>query len=81
VGPWRPDGNGLLHVKSKDRTLVYELRPSAHPNALIRTNTSGFRDREFTTPKPDGVYRIIAVGQTTVWNGRLPSLPVIYRGQ
>ncbi len=61
---WRPDGNGMLHVKSKDSTLVYELRPSAQPNALIQTNSSGFRDREFVVPKPAGVFRIIAVGDS-----------------
>ena len=26
---WGPEGNGLLHVKSQNDTLVFELRPNA----------------------------------------------------
>jgi len=65
------DGNPL-HVRSPNRWLVYELRPNAdlyveHLKQRITTNSAGFRDREFMSPKPYGVYRIIVVGDSVTF--------------
>ena len=72
---WDGDENGLLHVRSKNRELVYELRPNASVfehgfNQQFSTNSAGFRDREFITPKPQGIYRVIVVGDSIAfgWN-------------
>lgn len=69
--PWRRDGEGLFHVRSSNRRLVYENRPRARVaveragrSIVIETNSSGFRDEEFTTSKPPGVFRIAAVGDS-----------------
>lgn len=64
---WHPDGNGLLHMRSPDRTLVYELRPNVRLNDYIRTNELGFRDREFTPVKAPGRFRIIVAGDSVTF--------------
>lgn len=62
---WQSDGSSLIHRKSDDPILVYELKPNVVlGEGLIRTNGMGFRDYEFTMPKPPGVYRIIVVGDS-----------------
>jgi len=70
---WRNDGNGLFHIKSRNRNLVYELRPSTRLNEAISTNSFGFRDREFTMDKAEEVYRIVVVGDSITfgWLERL----------
>jgi len=70
---WRRGGNGLLHIKSPNRTLAYELRPSTRLSEAISTNSSGFRDREFSMHKPEEAYRIIVVGDSVTfgWLERL----------
>ncbi len=67
VRPWDPDGSGLLHQKSGNRALVYELRPDVSLNDYIRTNPQGFRDAPFTEEKPEGVYRIVVVGDSVTF--------------
>jgi lysophospholipase L1-like esterase len=69
--PWQADGEGLFHIKSPNRRLVYENRPGAQVTvksgdrtAVRRTNSSGFRGEEFTLEKRSGVFRIAAVGDS-----------------
>ena len=73
---WDDDGNGLLHVRSSNRELVYELRPNSSVfergfNQQITTNAAGFRDREFEHVKPPGVYRVIVVGDSIAFGWEL----------
>jgi len=70
--PWNDDGNSLLHVRSANPQLVYELRPNATVyvekfDRTFTTNSAGFRDREFSQAKPGGVYRIAAVGDSVTF--------------
>lgn len=67
--PWDAKGDSALHVRSPDRTMVYELRPNA--NVFVErfgqtyiTNSAGFRDAEFEVVKPADVYRIVAIGDS-----------------
>jgi len=53
-------------VLSSDPVLRYELRAGAEDGAT-RINTAGFRDREFPEPKPDGVFRIVAIGDSVTF--------------
>ncbi len=62
---WDSRGESVLHIRSSNPRLVYELRPHASLlNGLISINGSGFRDREFEIPKPVGVHRILVVGDS-----------------
>ncbi len=61
---WQDDGNSIVHIKSDNPGLVYELRPGAHISDTIRINADGFRDYEFSTEKPEGVYRIVVLGDS-----------------
>ena len=67
---WRRDGNGIFHIKSPNKKLVYEMRSSTRLNEALATNSSGFRDDEFSIEKPEGTYRIVVVGDslTIGWN-------------
>ncbi len=64
---WDGDGNSLVHVKSPNKRLVYELRPNVELNDFIRINAHGFRDREYDKKKPEGVYRICAIGDSVTF--------------
>ncbi len=49
-----------------DETLEYALLPGA-PDRHQRISSAGLRDREFTIEKPDGVYRIAAIGDSVTF--------------
>lgn len=61
---WLPDGGSLLHIRSKNPNLMYELRPNAQVGELIRINSAGFRDYEFQKQKTNGVFRIAVLGNS-----------------
>ncbi len=61
---WDEDGNNIIHIRSGNRRLVYELRPSSWVSTQVQTNAHGFRDGEATLEKPEKVYRICAVGDS-----------------
>ena len=46
--------------------LNYDLTPN-YRRGLTSHNSLGFRDREFSLQKPDGVYRIVALGGSTTY--------------
>ena len=61
---WGGNGDTVLHQKSADRRLVYELRPNVRINEMIYTNADGFRDVPFSKEKGTGVRRITVVGDS-----------------
>ena len=62
-----------LHVARPDRPWLYGLRPGAdlrlrEPREVrYRINADGFRDRIRSRPKPDGVFRILALGDSVTF--------------
>ena len=48
---------------SSNPVLWYELVPGS-PDGDLVINSAGMRDREFAIPKPDGVFRIAAIGDS-----------------
>jgi len=63
----------LLHKRSDIPGLGYELIPFAETeNGLFSINSQGIRDREYTIPKPDNVYRIIVLGDSVTFGTEYP---------
>lgn len=59
-------------------TRLYELRPGVdeivgRQRVRIRINAAGFRDdREYAVPKPDGVRRVLVIGDSYTFAGKVP---------
>lgn len=59
-----------LHSFRPDLPWLYELRPGAEGrlsetgDALYRINEDGFRDARHARPKPDGVFRVVVMGDS-----------------
>lgn len=51
---------------SDDPVLGYTLRPGS-PDGPYAINSAGFRDREFPLRKPEGVFRIAAIGDSITY--------------
>lgn len=61
--------DGLV-VRSSNPRLIYVYRPSHRvvtAGVEVQTNSAGFRDGEWATPKPEGLYRIAAVGDSVTY--------------
>jgi hypothetical protein len=61
---------GDMLMGSQNPRLVYQLIPNLDvlwSGHRVRTNSAGWRDEEFTTPKPDGVVRIAALGDSVTF--------------
>lgn len=56
---------------SRDRALGYELVPGARDGDEF-ISSAGLRDREYTVPKPAGVFRIAVVGDSIAYGFGLP---------
>lgn len=73
VGPAQVSEQFDLHVLRPDRTWLYGMRPGAagrfHESGDVhyRVNADGFRDREYAQAKPDGVFRIIILGDSVAF--------------
>lgn len=64
----------VVHRKSADPELVYELVPGARgerDGVTIVINSSGFRDDEFSEPPPPGM-RIVVLGDSVAWGWGVP---------
>ncbi len=57
--------------KSDNSVLFYEPRPG-YDDGLYAVNSHGFRDREFSFEKGDGVFRIVTLGDSIIWGHGLP---------
>ncbi len=56
---------------SENPVLGYELLPES-PDGRGSISEQGLRDRHYTTPKPDGVFRIAVVGDSITFGLRVP---------
>ena len=56
---------------SDDPALEYELRAGA-PDGRVAISSAGLRDREFASPKPAGVFRIAAIGDSVTYGSGGP---------
>ncbi len=57
-----------LHRLSRIPGLSYELVPNTKtPDGFFRVNSRGIRDKEYGSPKPEGVYRIIILGDSVTF--------------
>ncbi len=70
---WQSDGNSIVHIRSQNKKLMYELRPNAEISDIIKINSDGFRDYEYNKKKPKNVFRIAVVGDSVTfgWRQRL----------
>ena len=62
-----PYKENLVYKPSKIKGLFYELKPDININRMgtvIKTNLKGLRDYEFPEKKPEGVFRIIVLGDS-----------------
>lgn len=64
--------NLLIHRKSLDPELVYELTPGAsvtRDGVLYQINPQGFRDKDFGNPAPKegNELRIVVIGDSVAW--------------
>ncbi len=69
------DGSELAIRASPDPELVYELTPGARGRIWgcdVSINSGGFRDQEYALQRPDGVTRIIALGDSITFGNSLP---------
>jgi len=70
-----PPRDDHMVMRSDNPRLIYEYRPD-HTVTLggveVRTNSAGFRDDEFVIPKPDGVFRIVILGDSLTFGYRVP---------
>lgn len=59
----------LVNLSSNNR-IIYELKPYTFANYLgthVSTNSSGFRDRDYTETKPSHTARIVGIGDSTMF--------------
>ena len=60
----------VIHRKSADPKLVYELVPGAEAvreGVPVKINSAGFRDDEFPSPVAPGARRILLLGDSIAW--------------
>jgi len=62
--------SATIHKKSDDNILVYELRPGAQSRregVLIKINSDGFRDDEFTNNSQQKGKHVVVLGDSVAW--------------
>ncbi len=61
---------GLMVQPSGHSKLIYELRPKievTHQGVIVKTNSDGFRDREYPGGKGPNVVRIVGIGDSNMF--------------
>jgi lysophospholipase L1-like esterase len=70
LSPGDPAHLGDLVRVSRNADIVYELRPGLEVSFLgrpVSTSVDGFRDRTYSLEKPDGVVRIVGLGDSVMF--------------
>lgn len=62
---------GELYMTSKNHILRYELKPNTTVGQAA-INSDGLRDKEYARDKPEGVFRIIVLGDSETFSASLP---------
>lgn len=61
----------IFHFIKDDPTLFWIQKPNLDSrfrgNIPLKTNSLGLRSPEIEIPKPEGVYRILSLGESTTW--------------
>ncbi len=63
----------VIHEPRPDRAWLYGMRPGAERTLRIsgdtvyRINEDGFRDRVYVRPKPEGVFRVLVLGDSVAF--------------
>jgi len=78
---YNPFGDLLNNKKlplreSANQVMIYELTPNSEGygfGAKVKINSYGFRDGDYDIQKPDGVYRIITIGDSITFGISLPA--------
>ncbi len=78
IGP--PDSDQdtrSFHEVRPDKEWIYGLRPGASgtfpgSELVYHANADGFRDRTYARPKPEGVFRIVALGDSVTFGVGVP---------
>lgn len=68
------NGREFILRESGNQVMRYELTPNSEGyawHAEVKINSYGFRDREYDIEKPDGTYRIIAIGDSITFGNSL----------
>jgi hypothetical protein len=74
------------YIPSEYSEIVYEYKPHLnfyspiHETQLI-TNAAGYRDKEFSTEKPDNLIRIICLGDSATFGWRIRDISLTYPQQ
>lgn len=58
--------------RSENMKLGYELAPGSADGRRLRISSAGLRDREFSESRPDGTFRIAAVGDSITYGYGCP---------
>lgn len=69
------EGTGFFLAASDDPDLAYVLVPNTGGRAWgceVSVNSLGFRDREYERQKPDGVTRILVLGDSITFGNHMP---------
>lgn len=65
------DFDKVIHKYADDPRLIYEMKPSFRiinrHNKEVKTNSYGMRDDEFVAEKPDGIYRVVIIGDSVAF--------------
>ncbi len=66
-----PDFKRIFHKYSKNKELIYELKPNwTTRDGILSTNKFGMRDYEYSLTKPERVTRIAVVGDSVAFGYR-----------
>ena len=69
-----PDLRTAIHQYSRNKDLVYELKPSfSSQDGVVTTNTFGLRDYEYSVRKATRVIRICVLGDSVAFGYRHPA--------
>jgi hypothetical protein len=69
-----PNFEKILHQYSRNRELIYELKPSVCAKTIygpVKTNRYGLRDNEYSLTRPPNTFRICVIGDSVTFGPNL----------